>query len=111
MGNSTRFEKESLLAPHHAKNSELARDLAAKQRQIQILPKEVATPGTQVAQLQAEAVQQNDKALKAQAAAGAELAFREARIRHLEAQLEEQAALHQQAEKRLSDRCRLLQAW
>merc|ERR1712183_257823 len=54
---------------------------------------------------------QKDQALKAQAAQGAELAFRDARIRHLETQLEAQAAQHQEAEQKLRNRIRLLQAW
>merc|ERR1719407_306693 len=49
--------------------------------------------------------------MKVQSTQGAELAFRESRIRHLEQQLDLQAQMHQQAVKRLSDRCRLLQAW
>lgn len=109
--NVARYEKERCVGPVQQQKQQLERDLETKSRQARILQQEVAMRGMEVEQLQANAASQQDKANKAQAAAGAELAFREARIRHLEAMLEAQDAEHKDSERRLSDRCRLLQAW
>merc|ERR1711908_30438 len=52
-----------------------------------------------------------DLAMQKESAQFAELSWKDARIRYLEAQLDSQADLHRQTEQRLSNRCRLLQAW
>lgn len=97
--------------PTQEQNAHLGRSLATKQRQVKMLQEEVQAAGARTAQLQATAAQHQDRAVQVQSAQLAELSWREARIKHLEDQLEAQATLHHQTEQRLMHKCRLLQAW
>jgi len=108
---AAKMDKERALVPTQTRNVELGRNLATREREVQILQKEVETAGMRGTRVEVAARQQQDKAMKVQATQGAELAFKNSTIKQLEAQLAAQAAVHQQTQQRLSDRCRLLQAW
>lgn len=106
-----KLDKERSLLPTQVQNAEMGRNLATKQRQLAILQQEVETSGCAFHEARAHASRQQERAIQVQSAQGAELAFRENRIKHLEAQIESQAAQHRQKEQQLNDRCRLLKAW
>jgi len=108
---AARLQKEQSLAPLSLHAVDLERNLATKEKQLQLLHQEVGYVQHRSSEIRASAAEQQSHAAHTQSTQEAELTYQCDRIRHLESLLESQERHYKQNEQSLKNRCRLLQAW
>lgn len=108
---AARLQKEQSLAPLSLQAADLQKNLANKDRQLQLSQQEVGYLQHRSCELRASAAEQQSKAAQVQSAQEAALAHQGDKIRHLESLLESQERFYKQNEQSLKNRCRLMQSW